>query len=381
MHASKPMTVALLAGEHSGDLLGSGLMRALREQHGELEFIGVGGPLMAAEGLTSLVPMEDLAVMGIAEVVGRLPTLLRHRKHIVETLLAKRPAVFIGIDAPDFNLPIAKRLKAQGIPTMHYVSPSVWAWRQGRIKGIKASVDHVLCLLPFEKSFYDQHHLPATFVGHPLADTIPMQWSKSEARAELGLADDFMVALLPGSRSGEIARLGPVFLAAAQKFHQRHPQAKFISPMISTARAEQFRALQLEHAPQLPLTLIDGNSRSAMAAADALLLTSGTVTLEAMLIKRPMVVAYRFNWLSYQLIKRMFKAKYFSLPNLLADAELVPELVQHEVTPEALVSALEAQLAAADDGNLIERFRSLHRALQRDADVVSAKVALELATG
>ena len=380
MHASKPLTVALLAGEHSGDLLGSGLMRALREQHGEVEFIGVGGPLMVAEGLTSLVPMEDLAVMGIAEVVGRLPTLLRHRKHIITTLLAKRPAVFIGIDAPDFNLPIAKRLKAQGIPTMHYVSPSVWAWRQGRIKGIKASVDHVLCLLPFEKSFYDQHGLPATFVGHPLADTIPMQWPKAEARAELGLADHFTVALLPGSRSGEIARLGPVFLAAAQEFHQRHPQAKFISPMISTARAEQFRALQRELAPELPLTLIDAKSRSAMAAADALLLTSGTVTLEAMLIKRPMVVAYRFNWLSYQLIKRMFKAKFFSLPNLLADTELVPELVQHEVTPEALANALEKQLAAADDGHLIERFRSLHHRLQRDADAVSAKVALELAT-
>ncbi|WP_258240261.1 lipid-A-disaccharide synthase [Pseudidiomarina homiensis] len=380
MHASQPLTVALLAGEHSGDLLGAGLMRALKERHQDVTFIGVGGPLMTAEGLTSLVPMEDLAVMGIAEVVGRLPTLLRHRKHIVATLLKQRPAVFIGIDAPDFNLPIAKRLKAHGIPTLHYVSPSVWAWRQGRIKGIKESVDHVLCLLPFEKDFYDQHGLPATFVGHPLADVIPMHWEKADARTELGLTDNFVVALLPGSRSGEIARLGPVFLAAAEKFHERHPQAKFISPMISNARAEQFRALQQQLAPNLPLTLIDGQSRTAMAAADALLLTSGTVTLEAMLIKRPMAVAYRFNWLSYQLIKRMFKAKFFSLPNLLADEALVPELVQQQVTPEALVAALEKQLAEANDGALIERFSELHRNLQRDADVLSASVALELAS-
>lgn len=356
-------------------------MRALRERHPEVDFVGVGGPLMEAEGLTSIVPMEDLAVMGIAEVVGRLPTLLRHRKLIVETLLSQHPAAFIGIDAPDFNLPIAKRLKAQGIPTIHYVSPSVWAWRQGRIKGIKESVDHVLCLLPFEKRFYDEHELAATFVGHPLADTIPLQSDKAEARTELGLAEEFWIALLPGSRSGEIAKLGPVFLAAARKFYQRHPHARFICPMISAARAEQFRVLQAKLAPELPLTLIEGQSRSVMAAADGLLLTSGTVTLEAMLIKRPMVVAYRFNWLSYQLIKRLFKAKFFSLPNLLADAALVPELVQHEVTPEALVNALEEQLVAANSGHLIERFSELHKCLQRDADAVSAEVALELALG
>lgn len=380
MHPTSPLTVALLAGEHSGDLLGAGMMRALKAQHPDLRFIGVGGPLMKAEGLDSLVPMEDLAVMGIAEVVGRLPTLLRHRKQIVTTLLREQPAVFVGIDAPDFNLPIAKRLKAHGIPTMHYVSPSVWAWRQGRIKGIKQSVDHVLCLLPFEKDFYDAHQLPATFVGHPLADAIPMQWDRAQARQTLNLKDELTIALLPGSRSGEIARMGPAFLAAAQLFHERHPQAKFISPMISSARAEQFRALQQAIAPDLPLTLIDGQSRTAMAAADGLLLTSGTVTLEAMLIKRPMVVAYRFNWLSYQLIKRMFKAKFFSLPNLLADEALVPELVQQQVTPEGLVDALEKQLAAADKGSLIEHFSVLHQNLQRDADVVSAKVAWQLAS-
>ncbi|MBY6063214.1 lipid-A-disaccharide synthase [Pseudidiomarina sediminum] len=383
MSITSPLTIAVLAGEHSGDLLGAGMMRALRAQHPDVRFIGVGGPLMTAEGLTSLVPMDDLAVMGIAEVVGRLPTLLRHRKHIVTTLLAERPDVFVGIDAPDFNLPVAKRLKAQGIATMHYVSPSVWAWRQGRIKGIKASVDHVLCLLPFEKAFYDQHQLPATFVGHPLADSIPLHWDKAEARQQLELEvaeGEQLIALLPGSRAGEIERLGPVFLQAAQRFAERHPHTRFISPMISAARAAQFRELQQRIAPDLSLQLIDGQSRTAMAAADGLVLTSGTVTLEAMLIKRPMVVAYRFNWLSYHLIKRLFKAKFFSLPNLLADEALVPELVQAEVTPEQLVQALEQQLEAAAGGNLIDRFTEIHQQLQRDADSVSAKVALELAT-
>ncbi|RUO58529.1 lipid-A-disaccharide synthase [Pseudidiomarina insulisalsae] len=379
--ATKPaLVIGVLAGEHSGDLLGAGLMRELRAQHGEVEFIGVGGPLMTAEGLHSLVPMDDLAVMGIAEVVSRLPTLLRHRRHIVNALIERRPDVFIGIDAPDFNLTIAKRLKARGIATMHYVSPSVWAWRQGRIKGIKASVDHVLCLLPFEKAFYDEHDLPATFVGHPLADAIPMHWDQQAARDELKLsAAKRRIALLPGSRSGEIARMGPIFLAAAAEFLRRHPDSEFISPMISAARAQQFRQLQQQLAPDLPLQLIDGQSRTAMAAADGLLLTSGTVTLEAMLIKRPMVVAYRFNWLSYQLIKRMFKAKYFSLPNLLADAPLVPELVQQQVTPDQLADALEQQLDAAQHGQLLDRFTELHRALQRNADAVSAKVALQLA--
>ncbi|CAB0149826.1 Lipid-A-disaccharide synthase [Pseudidiomarina piscicola] len=383
MSAETPLLVAVIAGEHSGDLLGAGVLRELKQRHPQVEFIGVGGPLMEAEGLRSIVPMDDLAVMGIAEVLGRLRTLLKHRKQLIETFIERQPQVFIGIDAPDFNLPIAKRLKALGIPTMHYVSPSVWAWRQGRIKGIKESVDHVLCLLPFEKEFYDRHQLPATFVGHPLADAIPLHWSKEEARDELQLettAGQSIIALLPGSRAGEVGRLGPIFLRAAEAYWQRHPETLFISPMISTARAEQFRQLQQELVPELPLKLIAGQSRTAMAAADGLLLTSGTVTLEAMLIKRPMVVAYRFNWLSYQIIRRMFKAAFFSLPNLLAGRELVPELLQGDVNPAQLVAALESQLTAADQGSLIETFLELHKGLQLAADKVSAEVALELAS-
>ncbi|MFC0444694.1 lipid-A-disaccharide synthase [Pseudidiomarina halophila] len=385
MRTDKPLLIAVIAGEHSGDLLGAGLLRELRQRQPNIEFIGVGGPLMEAEGLTSLVPMDDLAVMGLAEVLGRLRTLLAHRKFLITTFLERQPDLFIGVDAPDFNLPVAKRLKAAGIPTMHYVSPSVWAWRQGRIKGIKQSVDHVLCLLPFEKEFYDKHQLPATFVGHPLADSIPLEWDQKQARQDINLtASDVeqrqVVALLPGSRAGEIARLGPVFLQAAQQYLQRHPQTLFISPMISAARAEQFRTLQQQLAPELPLKLIDGQSRTAMAAADALVLTSGTVTLEAMLIKRPMVVAYRFNWLTYQIMRHMFKAPFFSLPNLLAGRELVPELLQSEVNPETIVKALERQLAAADHGGLITTFTELHQQLRRDADKVSAEVALSLVT-
>lgn len=366
--------IAVIAGEHSGDLLGAGMLRELHARYPQAEFIGVGGPLMQAQGLTSLVPMEDLAVMGIAEVFGSLFKLLSHRHKLVNTFLQRRPDVFIGIDAPDFNLPIAKRLKAAGIPTVHYVSPSVWAWRQGRVHGIKQSVDHVLCLLPFEKKFYDQHQLAATFVGHPLADSIPMHWAKPLARTQLGLdTEATWVGVLPGSRKGEIARMAPLFLAVAERLLQKNPQLKFVTPMISESRATQFRVLQQQLAPQLPLTIIDGNSRETMAACDALMLTSGTVTLEAMLIKRPMVVAYKFNWLSYYMIKRLFKAPFFSLPNLLAGEALVPEFAQNEATVDNLVSAMQNQLSAQAE-QTVERFTQLHEQIQRNADVLSADV-------
>lgn len=377
-HPSAAPVIAVIAGEHSGDLLGAGMLRELRKQHPDAEFIGVGGPLMQAEGLTSIVPMDDLAVMGIAEVLGRLFTLLSHRRKLVRHFKEVRPAVFIGIDAPDFNLPVARMLKAVGIPTIQYVSPSVWAWRQGRIKGIKEAVDHVLCLLPFEKAFYDAHDLPATFVGHPLADTVPQSWSKAEARSELGLdTEGSLVAILPGSRAGEVARLGPIFLQAAALLSEQDPQLRFIAPMISAQRAEQFRALQQQYAPDLSIKLLEGHSRTTMAAADALLLTSGTVTLEAMLIKRPMVVAYKFNWLTHKLIQRLFKAAFFSLPNLLAGRELVPELLQQQVTPEALAAAVRQQLNQPS-GPLMETFAVLHQQLQQDADQLSARVVTQV---
>ena len=375
--ADKSPVIAVLAGEHSGDLLGAGLLKSLRTTYPHASFIGVGGPLMQAEGLHSLVPMDDLAVMGLAEVITHLPRLLAHRKHIVQQLTQAKPDIFIGIDAPDFNLPIARRLKALGITTMHYVSPSVWAWRQGRIKGIKKSVDHMLCLLPFEKAFYDEHGLPATFVGHPLADDSPMAWSKADARTELGIAQQAkVVGLLPGSRAGEIARMGPVFLQTAQRLWQQNPQLSFLVPMISAARQAQFAELQARLAPELPVTLIDGQARTVMAASDVLLLTSGTVTLEALLIKRPMVVAYRFSWLSYQLMKRLFKAAYFSLPNLLAGKAIVPELKQEETQPERLAAEL-TQLLEVPPPQLHEQFSAIHEQLRCNASTLAAQVVID----
>ncbi|MDV6315365.1 lipid-A-disaccharide synthase [Idiomarina sp. HP20-50] len=374
MSNNHPPRIALVAGEHSGDLLGAGLMQAIRKRHPEAIFIGVGGPLMAEQGMASYFAMDDLAVMGIAEVLQQLPKLLRHRKSLVDYLISQKPDVMIGIDAPDFNLTVETRLKKAGISTIHYVSPSVWAWREGRIKGIKKAVDHVLCLLPFEKEFYDKHDLPATFVGHPLADDIPMQWDKLQAREALGLdLKTLYLAILPGSRQGEIARMAPVFLRVANKLADKYPNLQFIAPMISKERAQQLNELVERYSPRLNISTPVGESRKVMAAADYLLLTSGTVALEAMLIKRPMVVAYRFHWLSYQIIKRLFHAPFFSLPNLLAGKEIVPELAQSDASEEAIERAL-ISLIEQDNTALLEQFTAIHHQLKVSASDKAATV-------
>ena len=374
MSNKKPPKIAIVAGEHSGDLLGAGLMQAISKRHPGAYFIGVGGPLMAEQGMDSYFPMDDLAVMGIAEVVQQLPKLLRHRKKLVQYLIEEQPDVMIGIDAPDFNLTVETRLKNAGIATIHYVSPSVWAWREGRIKGIKKAVDHVLCLLPFEKDFYDKHGLPATFVGHPLADDIPMQWQQTPARKELKLEPESeYLAILPGSRKGEIARMAPVFLRVAKKIAEKYPNLRFVAPMISDARAEQFQELIKQYSPELTIALPVGESRKVMAASNYLLLTSGTVALEALLIKRPMVVAYRFHWLSYQIIKRLFHAPFFSLPNLLAGKEIVPELAQSEASEEGIEQAL-VELIEQDNTALLEQFKTIHQQLKVSASEKAANV-------
>lgn len=374
MSRNQPPKIAIVAGEHSGDLLGAGLMQAIAKRHPNATFIGVGGPLMAEQGMNSFFAMDDLAVMGIAEVFQQLPKLLKHRKNLVNYLISEQPDVMIGIDAPDFNLTVEARLKKAGISTIHYVSPSVWAWREGRIKGIKKAVDHVLCLLPFEKDFYDRHQLPATFVGHPLADDIPMQWQHTEARNELELEPDATyLAILPGSRKGEIARMAPIFLKVANKLAKKHPEIRFVAPMISEVRATQFRELVDQYSPELDIALPVGESRKVMAAANYLLLTSGTVALEALLIKRPMIVAYRFHWLSYQIIKRLFHAPFFSLPNLLAGKEIVPELAQSEASEEAIEHAL-VQLIEQDNQPLLEQFTSIHQQLKVSASEKAADV-------
>ncbi|OIN44333.1 lipid-A-disaccharide synthase [Pseudomonas azotoformans] len=366
--------IALVAGEASGDILGAGLMRALKAQHPAVEFIGVGGPLMQAEGLTSYFPMERLSVMGLVEVLGRLRELLARRKLLIQTLIEEKPDVFIGIDAPDFTLNIELKLRQAGIKTVHYVSPSVWAWRQKRVLKIREGCDLMLTLLPFEARFYEEKGVPVRFVGHTLADTIPLQADRAAARAELGLPDGPLVALMPGSRGGEVGRLASVFFDAAERLQALKPGVRFVLPCASPQRRVQIETLLEGH--NLPLTLLDGQSHLALAACDAVLIASGTATLEALLYKRPMVVAYRLAPLTFWILKRMVKSPYISLPNLLAQRLLVPELLQDDATPEALAQTL---LPLIDGGEEQTRgFDDIHRILRRDASNQAADAVLSL---
>ncbi len=368
------LRIALVAGEASGDILGAGLMRALKVQHPAVEFIGVGGPLMQAEGLTSYFPMERLSVMGLVEVLGRLRELLARRKLLIQTLIEEKPDVFIGIDAPDFTLNIELKLRQAGIKTVHYVSPSVWAWRQKRVLKIREGCDLMLTLLPFEARFYEEKGVPVRFVGHTLADAIPLQADRAAARAELGLPDGPLVALMPGSRGGEVGRLASVFFDAAERLQALKPGVRFVLPCASPQRRAQIETL-LE-GRNLPLTLLDGQSHLALAACDAVLIASGTATLEALLYKRPMVVAYRLAPLTFWILKRMVKSPYISLPNLLAQRLLVPELLQDDATPEALAQTL---LPLIDGGEEQTRgFDDIHRILRRDASNQAADAVLTL---
>lgn len=368
------LCVALVAGEASGDILGSGLMRAIKARHPDVRFIGVGGPLMEAEGMTSYFPMERLAVMGLVEVLGRLRELLKRRKELIHTLIGEKPDVFIGIDAPDFTLNIELKLRQAGIKTVHYVSPSVWAWRQKRVLKIREGCDLMLTLLPFEARFYEKQGVPVRFVGHPLADTIPLEADRGAARAELGLAEGPVIALMPGSRGGEVGRLGALFLDAAQRLRELVPGVRFVLPCANAARRAQVE--QMLEGRELPLTLLDGRSHQALAACDAVLIASGTATLEAMLYKRPMVVAYRLAPLTYWILKRMVKSPYVSLPNLLAQRLLVPELLQDAATSEALAQTL-APLVK-DGSQQTDSFDQIHRTLRRDASNQAADAVLAL---
>lgn len=373
---SRPIRVALVAGEASGDILGSGLMQAIKQRHPDAEFIGVGGARMEAEGLKSYFPMERLAVMGLVEVLGRLFELLRRRRQLARDLIAAKPDVFIGIDAPDFNLGLELKLRRAGIKTVHYVSPSVWAWRQKRVLKIREACDLMLTLFPFEAQFYDEHQVPVRFVGHPLADAIPQQADRAAAREALDLPqDEPVVALMPGSRGGEVARLGELFLDAAIRLRALRPGIHFLLPCATPERREQLE--QMLAGRDLPLTLLNGRSHEALAACDAVLIASGTATLEALLYKRPMVVAYRVAPLTYRILKRLVKSPYISLPNLLAERLLVPELIQEAATPEALAQAV----APLIDGGQVqtEGFDVIHRALRRDASVSAADAVLKLA--
>ena len=368
------LCIALVAGEASGDILGSGLMRALKARHPEVRFIGVGGPLMEAEGMTSSFPMERLAVMGLVEVLGRLRELLKRRKLLIQELIDQKPDVFIGIDAPDFTLNIELKLRQAGIKTVHYVSPSVWAWRQKRVLKIREGCDLMLTLFPFEARFYEEQGVPVRFVGHPLADTIPLEADRQAARQALGLESGPLVALMPGSRGGEVGRLGALFLDTAQRLRELVPGVRFVSPCANAARRAQLE--QMLAGRDLPVTLLDGQSHLALAACDAVLIASGTATLEALLFKRPMVVAYRVANLTYRILRRLVTSPYVSLPNLLAGRMLVPELLQEAATPDALAETMAALLL--DGAAQTRGFDTIHRALRQDASAQAADAVLQL---
>lgn len=372
------MRVALVAGEMSGDILGAGLMQALKARLPNIEFIGIGGPRMQAEGLKSYFPMERLSVMGLVEVLGRLPELLRRRRWLISTLLAVRPDVFVGIDAPDFNLDIELRLRRAGIKTVHYVSPSVWAWRQNRVQKIRQACDLMLTLFPFEARFYEEKSVPVSFVGHPLADQIPLQVERDRARQELGLPhDERVIALMPGSRGAEVARLGPLFIEAAARLHGVSSEpVHFVVPCANPQRRAQLENLLADAELDCSLILLDGCSHEALAACDAVLIASGTATLEALLFKRPMVVAYRMAPWTYRILKRLVKIPYVSLPNLLVGRPLVPELLQERATPAALAETLMLALEKEDGQKTI--FDDIHRSLRRDASRQAAEAVLQL---
>ena len=377
-------TIAIIAGEVSGDILGAGLIHALKARYPHAKFIGIGGERMIAEGFETLFDMEELSVMGLVEVLKHLPRLLKIRRSIIEQLSALKPDVFIGIDAPDFNLDVELKLKQQGIKTIHYVSPSVWAWRQKRVYKIAAATNLVLAFLPFEKAFYDRFNVPCRFIGHTMADAIPLKPNRDEACQLLNLdPTQRYVAILVGSRGSEVEFLSEPFLQTAQLLHQRYPDVKFLVPLINQKRRQQFEQIKQRVAPELDMILLDGNARAAMIAAEATLLASGTAALEAMLCKSPMVVGYRMKPFTYFLAKRLVKTKYVSLPNLLADEMLVPELIQEDCNPTKLAEKLSLYLsedksAVQNRHVLLQRFAELHQMIQCNADQQAAQAVIDL---
>ena len=370
---TKTLTFAMVAGEASGDLLGAALVREIKRSHPDARCYGIGGPGMIAEGFESLFPMERLSVMGLVEVLGRLRELLGIRKSLRDTFLAERPDVFIGIDAPDFNLALERSLKNARIPTVHYVSPQVWAWREGRLNKIRRSVDHMLALLPFEADYYLGHGVPVTFVGHPLADQVAFEPDHGAARRSLGIEEGPVVAILPGSRKAEVARMGELFLTTARLMKKEIPELRFLIPAANERRWQQLVPM-LEAFPDLDLVVTDGRASEVMAAADAILIASGTASLEAALHKRPMVISYRMAPLSFAILKRVVKVKHVGLPNLLSREPMVPELLQDEATPEKLSAAM---LRALQDLEWREQmtasFMDIHKTLKRDASVLAYK--------
>ncbi|HME38129.1 MAG TPA: lipid-A-disaccharide synthase [Steroidobacteraceae bacterium] len=377
-----PLRVGLVAGEASGDTLGADLIGALRRLRPDARFFGVAGPKMQAAGCEVWEPAESLAVMGLFEIVRDLPRLLRLRARMRARFLEAKPDVFVGIDSPEFNLRLARDLRAAGIPAVQYVSPQVWAWRQGRVRSIHESVDLVLCLLPFEKRFYDEYGMPAEFVGHPLADAIPLNVDRQAARRALDIDPTAqVVALLPGSRRGEVARLAEEFAATARWLAAQRPQLIFIAPMASAASREIFARVLERHAPAVNVQLIDGRAQTALIAADVCLVASGTASLEAALCKRPMVVVYRLGAMTAWILRRLklVKSKFFAQPNLLADRRVVGEYFQEQIVPESIGAELLMWLDDAERRvGLEQEFSRIHSDLKRDAGTRAAQAIMGL---
>ncbi|WP_272687213.1 MULTISPECIES: lipid-A-disaccharide synthase [unclassified Providencia] len=377
---NRPLTIGLVAGETSGDILGAGLIRALKEQVPDARFVGVAGPLMQAEGCEAWYEMEELAVMGVVEVLGRLPRLLSIRKDLTKRFTQLQPDIFVGIDAPDFNITLEGKLKSKGIKTIHYVSPSVWAWRQKRVFKIGRSTNLVLAFLPFEKAFYDRFNVPCRFIGHTMADAIPLHVDKIAAKQRLGIPEEGKcLALLPGSRHSEVEMLSADFLQTAKILHQHFIDLHIVVPLVNQKRREQFESIRQQVAPELTIHLLDGQARDAMIAADATLLASGTAALECMLTKCPMVVGYRMKPFTFWLAKRLVKTPYVSLPNLLAEKEIVKELLQEECQPDNLAQQL---IPLLEGGEQVEQlkatFLQLHQLIRCDADKQAADAVLDL---
>ena len=377
---SQPLRVGIVAGEASGDNLAAGLIQAIRQHCPDAVFEGIAGPRMQEAGCVSLYPMGELAVMGLVEVLKHLPRLLSIRRDLRRHFLGNPPDIFIGVDAPDFNLGLEKTLKQSGIPTLHYVSPSVWAWRKYRVRKIAASVDCMLTLFPFEERFYVEQQVPARCVGHPMADLIVDDVTQAQARRSIRLEHNGpVITLMPGSRVGEIKRMAADFLNAAAWCYKRRDDLHFVVPLANHECRLAFDEVLSTIETRLPLTRLSGQGLEGMAAGNAVMLASGTATLECMLLKRPMVVAYRLSPVTYQIARRLVSTRYFSLPNLLADQPLVKELIQEEVTPESLGRET---LALIEDPQrsqeLAAIFSEIHTDLRRDANRVAAETVLEM---
>lgn len=378
---SRPLHVGMVAGEASGDLLAAHLVAALKARRPGIEFAGIGGPRMAAEGFESHFPMEKLSVRGYAEALRHYREIMGIRRSLASSMLRDRPDIFIGVDSSDFNLGLERKLKDAGIPVVHYVSPAVWAWRRWRVRRIARSVDRILCMFPFEEPIYRAAGVPVTYVGHPLADMIPLEPPKDEARAQLRLpTGKLIIALLPGSRRSELQYMAGAFVLAAHRFRQEVNDVHFVCPMVTRETRELFeRAIHEHQRTDLPLTLLFGHSHDALAAADLALVASGTATLETALFKTPMVIAYRQSPITWALMRQMLYLPYVGMPNILAGEHLVPELLQDQATPANLAGALLTLLRdTTAQRRQVERFREFHQLLRQNTAEKAADAILAI---